>query len=290
MLDHPLDAETRTAYLARLGVDPEPPSADALARLVRRHAERVPYETLWIQAGQAWGIDPAASAARIAHTTRGGYCYHLNGALGLLLRSLGYEVRPHVGGVQGSPVLDPKARGNHLVLTVTGLPAADHPEGDWYVDVGLGDALHEPLPLRPGTHRQDPWDLGLARRPGGWRLDHDPAGGFHAMDWEDGEAGRSDFEERHLWLSTAPESGFVKVAMAERRDATGVDVLRGLVRLRVGEGARTDEPVTSRAEWFDLVAEVVGVQLEDATDDQRDRLWETVLSAHRSWSESDGGA
>src|SRR5690349_25124345 len=123
MLEEPLDDDVRTAYLARLGVQPEPPSVDALFRLVRRQAERVPYETFWIQAGEAWGIDPATSAHRVATTSRGGYCYHLNGALGLLLRSLGYDVRAHVGGVQGSPETDPAARGNHLVLTVDGLPA-----------------------------------------------------------------------------------------------------------------------------------------------------------------------
>jgi len=44
--------------------------------------------------------------------------------------------------------------------------------------------------------------------------------------------------------------------MAERRDATGADVIRGLVPSRIGDGARTDEPVTRRAEWFDLLADV----------------------------------
>ena len=50
-------------------------------RLHRAHVERVPYETLWIQLEQYWDIDPIASATRIATETRGGYCFHLNGAL-----------------------------------------------------------------------------------------------------------------------------------------------------------------------------------------------------------------
>src|SRR6478736_4403640 len=115
-----LDPTVRAAYLARLGVEAGPPSVDRLTSIVQRHAERVPYETLWIPAGERWSIDPAQAARRIAFEGRGGYCYHLNGALGLLLRSLGYAVHGHVGGVQGGEP-SPDAMGNHLVLTVTGV-------------------------------------------------------------------------------------------------------------------------------------------------------------------------
>jgi arylamine N-acetyltransferase len=286
VLERPLDPDVRTAYLARLGMEPEPPSVEALRRVVRRHAERVPYETLWIQAGEAWGIDPHASAARIAREGRGGYCYHLSGALGLLLRSLGYAVHAHVGGVHGPDGPSPDARGNHLVLTVDLPPNEESPDGRWYVDAGLGDALHDPLPLVAGPHRQAPWDLSLERTPDGWHLTHDPAGGFTGMAWTPAGARLADFAARHEWLSTSPESGFVKVAMAERRDATGVDVVRGLVLMRIGEAARTDEPVTSRSAWFELLADVFGLHLAAMAPEARDRLWATVLAAHRRWEES----
>jgi N-hydroxyarylamine O-acetyltransferase len=77
------------AYLARLGLEREPPSVDALARIQRAHVERVPYETLWIHLGERWTVEPVASAERIARRRRGGYCFHLNGALSDLLRDLG---------------------------------------------------------------------------------------------------------------------------------------------------------------------------------------------------------
>jgi arylamine N-acetyltransferase len=284
LLNTPLDDEVRTAYLTRLGITPEPPSVEGLFHVVGRHAERVPYETFWIQAGEEWSIDPSASAHRIATTTRGGYCYHLNGALGLLLRSLGYDVHAHVGGVQGAAEPDPAARGNHLVLTVEGLPSDDTPDGRWYVDTGLGDALHQPLPLVAGSYVQSPFTMDLeARGDDSWRLVHDETGGFHSMVWEAGEARREDFEERHRWLSTAAESGFVKVPMAERRDGTGVDVVRGLLRLRIGGDGATSEPVTERQAWFDLVADVVGIRFETTPPEALDRLWETALAAHRQW-------
>ena len=135
------------AYLARLGLEREPPSVEALSRIHRAHVERVPYETLWIHLGERWAIDPDGSRDRIATDRRGGYCYHLNGALSELLRDLGYDVVRHVGGVHGPDGPPAADLGNHLVLTVRGLPTDANPGGTWYVDAGLGDGLHEPLPL-----------------------------------------------------------------------------------------------------------------------------------------------
>ena len=48
----PADPEHLDAYLARLGLDREPPSVEAMFRLHEAHAERIPYETLWIQLGE----------------------------------------------------------------------------------------------------------------------------------------------------------------------------------------------------------------------------------------------
>ena len=52
--------------------------------------------------------------------------------------------------------------------------------------------------------------------------------------------------------------------MAERRDATGVDVIRGLVLSRVGTGARSDEPLTERDDWFSALADVFDLRFEAA--------------------------
>ena len=278
-----LDPEVRARYLGRLGVDPEAPSVDALRRLVQRHAERVPYETWWIAAGERWDTDPVRAAERIALNGRGGYCYHLNGALGLLLSSLGYAVHGHVGGVQaGEP--NPAAMGNHLVLTVTGLPVETNPSGVWYVDTGLGDALHEPLPLRPGEYLQAPFRLTLERDSDrAWTLIHDPAGGFRSMRWTTGQASAEDFVAQHEWLSTAPESGFVQVPMAERRDATGIDVMRAVTLARIGSDAFTAEPILRESEWFDVLGDLFDLTFDGHSPEWRHRLWQTVLARHRAW-------
>ena len=282
----PLDDGVRAAYLARLGLDAESPSADALARLHRRHVERVPYETLWIHAGQAWDIDPDAAAHRIARERRGGYCYHLNGAFALLLASLGYAVHRHTGGVHGPDGPSEAELGNHLVLTVTGLPTDDHPDGTWYVDLGLGDALHAPLPLRPATVRQGCFELALTvveDGVGDWHLRHDPTGGFRGMAWSSGPADDALHARQHHRLSTDPESGFVRVGITQTRHADHVEVVRGLLPIRVGAGAGIGEPLTERRAWFDALADRFGLTFDDVEDAVLDRLWARTLAAHREW-------
>ena len=276
----------RDAYLDRLGLEAELPSAEGLRRLHRRHVEEVPYETLWIHAGETWGIDPTDAVTRIAHHGRGGYCYHLNGAFGLLLRSLGYSVHAHVGAVHGTDGPDDNSTANHLVLTVDALPTDDNPSGRWYVDVGLGDALHEPLALVPGAYRQDPFRLILEEGHEewcDWHLTHDPSGGFVGMGWTNAAGALGDFDAKHRWLSTAPESGFVQIAMAERRDATGIDVIRGLVLSRIGANARSCDPLVTRGDWFGALADIFHVRFEHSPPGTRERLWSRVVERHHAW-------
>jgi arylamine N-acetyltransferase len=279
------DAGTISAYLDRLGVAPEPPSADALFRLHRAHTERVPYETLWIHLGDRWDVDPVSSAVRVARQRRGGYCFHLNGAFSELLRALGYDVTRHVGGVHGPDGPSPGAMSNHLVLTVAGLPSDEHPSGVWYVDVGLGDALYEPLPQRVGEYHQEPFDLGLEETRGGvgdWHLTHDPAGAFPGMAWRSAPADMGEFAAMHEFLSTSPDSGFVKVLSAQRRDATGVDILRGLTLLRVGDGASRTTLATD-TELFDALGDLFGLPIDVVDAQDRAKLWDRVHRAHEEW-------
>jgi N-hydroxyarylamine O-acetyltransferase len=276
---------TRDAYLARLGLEAEPPSPEALFRLHRSHVERVAYETLWIHLGERWGIDAAESLERIAHRRRGGYCYHLNGAFSELLALLGYHVDRHVGGVHGPAGPDADLLTNHLVLTVRDLSTDDNPGGVWYVDVGLGDALYEPLPLLAGDYRQGPFRFVLEESAGGvgdWHLVHDSRGAFSGMSWEAAPVGLERLEDRHRHLSTSPESGFVKVLTLLRRDATGADVLRGLELHRVEEETRAST-IASRNELVAVLGDLFGLDVDAVGDRALDALWDRTHRKHLAW-------
>ena len=275
----------RDAYLARLGLDPEPPSVPALFAVHRAHVERVTYETLWIHVGERWSVDLDESVTRVATRRRGGYCFHLNGALSQLLGALGYKVVRHVGGVHGPDGPSEDAMSNHLVLTVHDLPTDANPDGVWYVDAGLGDALYEPLPLLAGAYQQGPFRLVLERVEDGlgdWHLVHDPTGGFVGMSWSSAPAGMNAFAARHEFLSTSPESGFVMSLVAPRRDATGADCLRGLSLERLGAGA-SERTLTSHAELTDVLSDLFGLDVGQIVAGARDAMWAKVHRAHEAW-------
>jgi arylamine N-acetyltransferase len=275
-----------SAYLDRLGVDREPPSVAALDRLHRAQVEHVPYETLWIHTGDVWSVDPAASFHRVARRRRGGYCFHVNGAFAVLLRALGYDVTLHAGGVHGPDGPAADAIENHLVLLVHGLPTDTNPGGDWYVDAGLGDALHAPMPLAPGTSTDGPFEFRLERVEldfADWALQHHRLGSFTGMAFEAAPTTIDRFAARNQLLATSPESTFVRTVTAQRRDATGVDVLRGQVLGRVDEHRHQGITLDTREDWFDALREVFDLPLDDLDLERRDRLWSRVHATHRAW-------
>lgn len=114
-------------------------------------------------------------------------------------------------------------------------------------------------------------------------MKHDPKGGFHGMAWTNAEATWGDFAAQHDYLSTAPDSGFVRIGMAQCRHATGVDVVRGLIVIRVGDEVRASEPLTDRAEWFEAPCELCGLHFDATPPEVLDRLWSRTLANHRSW-------
>jgi N-hydroxyarylamine O-acetyltransferase len=277
------------AYLARLRIaDPGRPSAAALRTLHEAHVERVAYEALEIQLGRPTTVDPHEAAARIVERRRGGYCFHLNGAFSLLLEALGYDVVWHRAGVQNHGDAAPVGAGiaNHLALTVHGLPDDTCPAGDWLVDVGLGDALHGPLPLVEGEYVQGPFRFALspsAVEPGGWRWEHDVRGCFAGMDFRPGRATTADFAARHAFLAGSPESPFVRICSVQRRDAGGVDNLTGCILQRIDGGDAAPRTLETRAEWFAVLADLFDLPLRDVSARDREALWARVRAAHEAW-------
>ncbi|MCY0927101.1 arylamine N-acetyltransferase [Streptomyces sp. H27-H1] len=284
------------AYLRRLGIEePGAPSAEGLFALQRAHLERIPYENVDIQLGRAAGIDPELSVRRFG-AGRGGYCFHLNGAFAALLDHLGYEVTRHVGGVYTESESEAAVRGesgDHLALTVRVAAAGDAKDTEaaeateYYVDAGLGDGPYEPLPLREGPYRQGAFSYSLERLPKtGWLYRH-PGSSAPLVSFRTepaGTAGTAGFEAEHLRLSTSEDSGFVRAFAALRRDADGIDVLRGRVLSRIDPVKGNTERVLDGPEEFYATLEGrFGRELDDLTPTDRTALWTRVSRAHETW-------
>lgn len=268
-------------YLDRLGLErPARPDLEWLFAAHRAHVDRIPYETVDLHLERPTAVDPIAAIDRIV-AGRGGYCFHLNGAFGTLLACLGYEVTRHLGDVREDPEDEgPEVDINHHVLVVR------CEDESWFVDVGLIDAPYEPMPLRTATSEQGPFTYGLepwTDRPGGWRFRHDSRGLFPSMVFAPEPVSIDAFADAHRYLSTSPESGFVRGLSVGRQDELGVDLMRGRVFWRVDAAGRTSHIVDDQAEWFGVLADVFGLHLSDVDQDARDRLWVRVSAAHERW-------
>jgi len=294
----PLPDDLVVAYLHRLGLArddlgaPGSASLDALRLLHRAHCARIVYENIDIIRGCPPGIDPEATARRFVGG-RGGYCYLLNGGFSALLASLGYDVTRHVGAVwrpggigNGSAT---EAWGRHLALTV------ELDGQDWFVDVGLGDAMYEPVPLPsdrtvPTVIDQGPFHYRLEASdevPGAWRFVHDPVQeSFTAMDFGPEPVAMSRFEQRHEFLSKSPESGFVRILKLLRREPATAYGLTGVVLVRQDATVRDEQELTTSTDWFDAVADVFGMPLTEVDADDREALWRWLSTSHEAWMAS----
>lgn len=232
-----VDTDTVTRYLRRIGWDapPPPPDAASLRALHEAHLRAVPFENLSIHLGQHIELEEAPILAKLLEARRGGFCYELNGAFGLLLSALGYRVdflsAQVYGGAELSPPLD------HMVLRVVA-------ERRWLVDVGFGDHSLHPLALDDAEPQADPnGNFQLRPAPGG---DVDVCRDGVAQYRVDSRPRRwSDFVPTCWWHQTSPGSHFTRslvcslavgggrVTLSDRRLIETID---GRRRERILEG------------------------------------------------------
>lgn len=273
-----------SAYLRRLGIEvPPPPTLDALFLLHRRHLERVPYENLGIMLGRPASVDATASLERIGEIGRAGYCFHQNGALELVLHDLGFDVTRRHGHVWTTEDDRDGTFLNHLVLHVAGLPTDDNPGGEWWVDVGLGDAFRDPLPLVAGEHRQDSFTYVVEEvRPDGWSFRHDAAGSFTGVEVSTLPTDPVAVLASHAELSAPGTGAFAQLLVVQRRYAGGVATLRGCQLTRIGAESRAEAELDTFETWCTGLADM-RLPVDDLDADELRDLYDRMWEAHQVW-------
>lgn len=224
-------------YLRRLGVTARPePGLDALADLMRRHMQTVPFENLDVMAGTARSLSTETALRKVVVESRGGFCYELNEAFRALLQGVGFAVRRIEARVWQARANRFGAPFDHLALVVS------LPEGDYLVDVGYGDSNRAPLRL-PEDHACDisgEYRLAPARE-GFWRLSSQ-AKPLYEMSLS--EQPLSAFAPMCRYHQTSPESIFSQGLICTRATATGRITLSKSRLSIVDRGQRTESTVS----------------------------------------------
>ncbi|MGH3170322.1 MAG: arylamine N-acetyltransferase family protein [Trebonia sp.] len=262
-------------YLSRLGFAARPePTVSGLAELQRRHLDSVPYENLAVMLGRPDSCDPEQTLERIAAGGNAGYCFQHNGAFEVVLRALGFAVERRFGHVRGREV--PPL--NHLALLVT------IGGRSWWPDLGLGDALRDPVEVVTGEIRQGPFRYEITDAGAGeWTFRHDPAAGsFGALDVRAARPADAEIAAAHRVLTTPPEGRFTRVLVVQRRDDTGAEVLRGIRYQRTGDGAFARD-LASYGDWRSVL-ESLGVSLAGAGGGELRSLHARMLAVHAEWA------
>jgi N-hydroxyarylamine O-acetyltransferase len=265
-----------TGYLARLGLREDPaPTTATLIELHRRHLDAVPYENLAIMLGRPDSTDPAQTLERIAAGGNAGYCFHHNGAFELVLRALGFTVERRFGQVWNTPEDRAIPELNHLVLVAT----IDGRR--WWPDLGLGDALRDPVEVTAGEIRQGPFRYEITEVGADqWTFLHAPdAGSFTAVDVRAARPGDGEVAAAHQKMSTPPDGRFTRVLVVQRRDGTGTGVLRGVRHQRIGDHPFTRD-LSAYGDWRTAL-ESLHVSLAGVTDGELRSLHARMLAAHK---------
>ncbi len=251
-----MDDTLTAGYLARIGCPrPDAPDAAALRDLHRAHLMAAPFENLSIHLGEPIVLTEAGLLAKIVGRRRGGFCYELNGAFGLLLEALGFAVERVAARVYGGDGLSPPF--DHMALVV--LPPDG--SGPWLADVGFGSNSTYPLLLEDR------------------REQHDPAGMFQVAAAPDGDVevlkdsepqyrlerrARSleDFVPTCWWQQTAPESHFRAGLICSLLTDDGRISLSGRTLIRTSDGTRTEQELADDAAVLAAYREHFGIDLD----------------------------
>lgn len=216
------------AYFDRMGLAlPENRVLDValLSRIQYAHCTTVPYENLDMLRGTPTTLEPDALFDKIVRRGRGGLCFELNGALGALLRALGYRVRDVAARYLRDESTVPMRR--HRVLLV------DVADDVWVCDVGVGQRCpREPVRLVEA--------LECVQFGESYRFRKDDFLGWVLMDWHQGvwrdfyaftEEPQLivDFIAPNFYCEKHPDSPFNKREMFSLKTAGGRITLDGNV-------------------------------------------------------------
>ena len=91
-------------------------------------------------------------------------------------------------------------------------------------------------------------------------------------------------EATHLSLSTPPDGRFAKLLVVQRRDATGIDTVRGCLWLRIEADGRSETELTTYDAWEAALVDGTRLALADLDAAELRALYADQWVKHEVWS------
>jgi len=268
--DKTLTARQLDAYLARIGIDqPVPLDIHGLSKLHRAHLLSFTWEAIDAFMGWPSSVAPDAAFEKMVRGRRGGWCYEMNGLFGAALVALGFRVTRLCGCVD-RPTLGDAAIGNHLTLRVD----LDRP---YLAEVGVADALIEPVPLEPGPIGQRGFAFSIGTTGDGWmRLHNHPHGVARTIDFKPDHEDEAAMAMMQDWLMQSPASPFTNALAVFRHMADGYVSLQNAALRRVTAAGISERRITSADELATIFESVFDLEISGPG-----RIWERIAAIDR---------
>lgn len=249
------------AYLARIGYAGRlQASRPVLEALHLAHATHIPFENLDVLLHRPIRLDLDSLEAKLVTGGRGGYCYEHNLLFSAILQRLGFSVRQLAARVL---VRNQRTRlRTHMLLLV------DVEDTSWLTDVGFGaEGLLLPVPFGAGREaRQFAWSYRVVEADGEWVLQSLREGA-----WKDlysftlEPLAAADFEPANQYVSTHPESLFVRTLTAQLPTPDVRHILRNR-KLVLDRGLTSESRVLADDdEVLAVLAETFGLRFQAGT-------------------------
>ncbi|MBB3316782.1 N-hydroxyarylamine O-acetyltransferase [Rhizobium sp. BK181] len=266
----PLTAMQLDAYLTRIAVErPSRLDIRSLSQLHRAHLMSFTWEALDAFMGWPSTITPAAAFAKMVERRRGGWCYEMNGLFGAALAALGFRVTRLCGGVDRERLGD-IAIGNHLTLRID----LDRP---YLAEVGVADAIIEPVPLAAGPFSQRGFDFSIMPTDDGWlRFNNHVRGIAKSFDFQADHSDESAMVATHGWLMQDPGSPFTNALAVLRHTADGYVALQNDRLSHVTANSVTEQRITSAEHLSDTFETVFDLEIP-----QPGHVWERLQAISR---------
>lgn len=247
-----------TAYLQRIHYDSEIESTiGCLRRLHFSQRHTIPFENFDIQLGRPMDLAPEHLFRKLVGSSRGGYCFELNGLFLSALQEIGFDARPLLGRVHLSG--EATGRGHQISLVTID-------KRQWVTDVGFGgDTPNAPVPLEINTPiEMEGQTLRITKsknfgfmlqtlRESAWR-------NLYSFDLE--HVCQGDIDYGNHYTSTNPSSIFVKNRIAALPSKNGLLTLFNNTFKSVSGGKESCVEIKDGQEYLDLLEREFGVRLD----------------------------